>query len=846
MDEKEVISENSVVNANNSNTINLNENNGRNVASSSSHSNAVVASNPAQSFFKSLSSIEKPGSYFVGGILLDAPNPGIEMDKNAPIKLAFPLQDFQVEKIIDVCENLTEDSTVCDLSIKNCWQLSSEQFQIANTKWGHYLRETVKPCLVKGLGIECSFSLKLIKLVLNGKEVKEEKEETEKDEKKFASLVIYLPSEYLGGEIKISHGGHANLFDFSSKSDKSAAYYSHFAAFYSECEHEIFPVSQGYQIFLVYDLIYKGKGSVAVVVNNEKAISEVNTFLNLWGSGKHSYQKLAYILEHKYSKASLCLPGLKGADLAVTSTLLQSIKNFKSPFNVYLCLMDFHIRGDEKERNIFSKNFKAENFVLLTEISESEKALVFDKVDFDASELSKTSGLGKPYKTNTFTTVNEGSTTERWYQCAAVVIWPKFYMEIVEFDLLYEKGEFVQFFLKLAKATQKFKNPQDSPHYNKLLLFSRRFLEKRSQKITSILEIFRAIEALKNAELNQSLVKTVLQPNVLFTDSVRTLVHLGNSMGWANIASELKTSFPKCAFFRPKYILEIITDPTVSSAPENLAQFTQFFPLLVDLVLKGHARTYPIQHEVDIDLLKVMLASKQMETLSVYIKQVLPTVKNWATLVILLKELSNWCAANKVKDVGAIFDLANYYHATLLPKTKQPVPSVNDLFIDPSIIKCECEHCKPVKDFLSNNQLREAIINVTTVNLRDHVKNKITSADIEITLTPQPKFRVQALKLVKTMKARQEEINSIRYSIAQLFELENVIASLPKNTRHTNKRNIPDSNNNKPSNGNNNTENILNDSSNDDISLSTSNNCNNSSSSVRIEEPEPKKSKADS
>ena len=62
-----------------------------------------------------------------------------------------------------------------------------------------------------------------------------------------------------GGQLRVSHNGHSTFFDWSNTNSTSIQW----AAFYSDCEHEVLPVQTGHRITLTYNLyITENVGSV--------------------------------------------------------------------------------------------------------------------------------------------------------------------------------------------------------------------------------------------------------------------------------------------------------------------------------------------------------------------------------------------------------------------------------------------------------------------------------------------------------------------------------------------------------------------------------------------------------
>lgn len=70
------------------------------------------------------------------------------------------------------------------------------------------------------------------------------------------SLVVCLPSVHEGGELVVRHNGQAIIFSWGPASANAIQW----AAFFSDCEHEILPVRSGFRITLTYNLfVYKRK-----------------------------------------------------------------------------------------------------------------------------------------------------------------------------------------------------------------------------------------------------------------------------------------------------------------------------------------------------------------------------------------------------------------------------------------------------------------------------------------------------------------------------------------------------------------------------------------------------------
>ncbi|OJI80789.1 hypothetical protein ASPTUDRAFT_128079 [Aspergillus tubingensis CBS 134.48] len=74
--------------------------------------------------------------------------------------------------------------------------------------------------------------------------------DTPRSEHQIGSLVVCLPCQFEGGNLTVQHHGQMAKFEWSRQSSSSIQW----AAFYSDCEHEIETISAGHRITLTYNL----------------------------------------------------------------------------------------------------------------------------------------------------------------------------------------------------------------------------------------------------------------------------------------------------------------------------------------------------------------------------------------------------------------------------------------------------------------------------------------------------------------------------------------------------------------------------------------------------------------
>jgi hypothetical protein len=80
----------------------------------------------------------------------------------------------------------------------------------------------------------------------------------------FGSLVIVFPTQHEGGSLKFRHGGREWTFDSAAMVKRQKDPTIAFAAFYSDIEHEVTPVTSGHRVTLTYNLYFSEESSKAV------------------------------------------------------------------------------------------------------------------------------------------------------------------------------------------------------------------------------------------------------------------------------------------------------------------------------------------------------------------------------------------------------------------------------------------------------------------------------------------------------------------------------------------------------------------------------------------------------
>ncbi|KAK2059176.1 oxidoreductase [Colletotrichum caudatum] len=78
--------------------------------------------------------------------------------------------------------------------------------------------------------------------------------DTPRSSSQFGSLVVCLPVAHEGGHLQVRHKGLEVTFDWSTNQEKVNYDSIRWAAFYSDCEHEVLEVTSGHRLTLTYNL----------------------------------------------------------------------------------------------------------------------------------------------------------------------------------------------------------------------------------------------------------------------------------------------------------------------------------------------------------------------------------------------------------------------------------------------------------------------------------------------------------------------------------------------------------------------------------------------------------------
>jgi len=394
-----------------------------------------------------LSTIRRDGSFYATGTT-DCAMPVLEV--HGVGRISLPLLSVQAEQLIAIATRSPYgrgEKTLVDIDVRKTWQIPAEHVWLSGRNWPGTL-DAIVARAATGLGVSDPVSAELYKLlVYDAGSFFVEHRDTEKSGGMFATLVINLPSVCSGGELIVRHKGHEVCLDLNSAEPADAS----FAAFYADCVHEVRPVTEGYRLTLVYNLLRKDDGPAPTLPEYEEQSRAITALLGQWIQNKHlahdeTPEKLIYPLEHAYTSAELAFDTLKCADAAGAAVLVPAAT--AADCDVYLALVsieesgsaehdysprgrgrwyrsdDYGDREDDFEiGEVFERSLSASHWRTPDGVQAAMGALPFLEEELCPPDSFEDMEPDEQYFHEA--TGNEGASFERTYQRAALVLWPR-------------------------------------------------------------------------------------------------------------------------------------------------------------------------------------------------------------------------------------------------------------------------------------------------------------------------------------------------------------------------------------------------------------------------------------
>jgi len=413
------------------------------------HPPIPIEEDPAlQPLTQLLATIERPGDYFSTG-RREVALPKITAKGGG--QLSFPVPAKQAQewlRLAEVAPYGRGEETVVDPAVRKVWQMAPDQVKITGKSWDATLEGIVTTC-ARELGcLETPVLAEFYKLLIYGPgSFFVTHRDTEKAPGMFGTLVISLPSRHAGGDLVIRHQGREATLSLLTEEPSELAY----AAFYADCQHEVLPITKGYRVCLVYNLI-QGRahtGSILAAPDHRPQAVEATRLLRTWFGKPPAARKLVCLLDHEYTPEGLGFTALKNRDAAVAKVLRDAAE--AADLALHLAIVHIEETGaaeivyeprssrrwrdwsdDEEEPDDDADfeiaypddpTFDLDGFRAIT-----GEVVDFGKLRFQGAELLPIGALkDEPPDEQRVTeaTGNTGATYERSYHRACLVLWPR-------------------------------------------------------------------------------------------------------------------------------------------------------------------------------------------------------------------------------------------------------------------------------------------------------------------------------------------------------------------------------------------------------------------------------------
>ena len=721
-----------------------------------------------------MENVENPGTFSVSGTLPSIA-PGLKVKGLGTV--SFPFPESQARALIELSEQAPYgrgEETIMDTTVRNVWQISSENFEMTNPQWEESLHKAVHEQIGTQLGLHgCTIEFEAYKLLIYEQDCFfTSHRDTEKMPDMFATLVINLPSEYEGGELIVDHAGHRQHYSFADKD----LFHFHFVAFYADCYHEVQPVTSGYRICLIYNLAIAHRKEQPRLSQQLKHIEDIECFIQQWTQTNQETPILAYLLEHSYSEKNICLANLKNGDFAKASVLLQAAE--QNNCQAFLCLVTYYrtsygetayygrysYRDDLTEDDFDEYDVDREEIYAHCFMTSTGDKIPVEKLYLEEHELLAKiplcDGPGRDVLISE-ATGNEGATKDLWYHRGAVIIWPK----DRDMDMITKMD--IGYGVYYLKNFLQEHDVLEEDHRQKITRLADHILEHQSRYNPE--DISTELIAIGNIDLLKKFIRQqVKQSSSLSRVDVHTFLQIVERFGWQHFEKDVS------AYLTTKRgALQWINSILLAEEPlsdEGRSVVRRWFETLRQSALKSGLTKGQLSHVFQIAALLKIHASTDaiLEFLSLQ-KQPLFLTKTYGPAIIdALKEL-------KSRDYDRTF-MATFVEDAL-QQIRRDFPSAPDKPKDwfrAGQLQCTCEFCAQVNQFLPDRTQREISFYKTLKRNMTHVESEINKSqvdlDIKIVRTP-PKFQGTCKKNQKSYDKKRKLFDSAQ-KIVKTLELE--------------------------------------------------------------------------
>ncbi len=349
-------------------------------------------------------------------------------------EIAYPINALQAKALIQAAHKAPfgkGSQTLVDDTVRRAWEIDPEKLSFEGPQWDGFLQKvlaTIKP----ELGIEdYEVGAHLYKMLLyETGDFFLSHRDSEKEKGMFGTLIIGLPSRHSGGELLVRFDGEEKSVRFEEAANNHKIPY---VAFYADCEHEIKPLTDGYRVCLVYNLVQKKTDKAIQLEPLGEHVSRLAAILKE-GRESRRFSPGIVLLGHQYTPENFSVEHLKLNDRTRAEALVRAAD--AAGYYAKMCLVTSYLSGspssggygwdEEPDEDTEMEEVYDESLYIEHWLDGGPPPL--RNIQFEEDELLTTFKLqdGEPIvKESTGYMGNYGPDLMHWYHYGAVLFWPK-------------------------------------------------------------------------------------------------------------------------------------------------------------------------------------------------------------------------------------------------------------------------------------------------------------------------------------------------------------------------------------------------------------------------------------
>ncbi len=717
-------------------------------------------------------------------------------------EVGLPIVPMQAKALIDIAHKAPfgkGTETVMDTTVRSAWEIDADQLSFENEAWEGFLEKIVKK-VKKELGLNQKIAANLYKLLIYEKgDFFLPHKDSEKEKGMFGTLIVGLPSKHTGGKLLVRFDGREEKVDFAKA---ASSYKIPYTAFFADCEHEIKPITSGYRVCLVYNLVQDSRFSKIESTLLSNHADEITELLKDWEPDFTNKPK-AILLGHQYTPTNFSLDNLKHHDQPRAIALLEAAQ--KAGYFAKLGLVTSYLAGDCYDDDSYH-NYRRRRYwdddddeessseKTMGDIHESYTQIKHWATDSDATlgelfideddVLSEfTLGEGTPTKQEyEGYTGNAGMTLEYWYHYGAVILWPRnIHADFIKGNTAEVRLQWLGYYLKHwnNKTLQ-------SQHYAKQITtgFTTDDLSKIKNNGCDYSPVATALSKFKDGQFAQKNCAALL---VVAFDriSVKDWKNLRKAYPPKTFLAIFETAATSGKVFVVHHLLKIL----IASIPKNdapddfVSHFIKEIPVSIkktklhliekynyERFERGLNRKQAIQAIIE----QVLLLSKHQESNKKWMDDTLqsmtkslprPFVNDWLGTILLQKKYKGNALAKAVYQVCQQDLLKRTKKKPTPPKTwKRAVPKHRD-------------YNKKIWEILTpflQSPTQQVFDYVKNESARSNMTSAISNVTVDLKTQTIKSGRPYTLRITKTQDAYEKKLKMWEEDLALLKKLEQI------------------------------------------------------------------------